>query len=315
MLSSFLKLISSSRQILITSHENPDADAIGSCLAIFYYLKNYWPDKTVYLYNRDPVPKNLRFLAGTDLISQALPTEPIDLLIVLDAGSLNRTGLIDFTAKTVGLKTINIGHHSGQQWASLNLIRTKAAAATEIIYDLFNLLRVKIEQPLALYLLCGIVSDTANFQHSNTTSRTLVIAADLIKKGISLAKLSRRLRGAWSIDILKIWGKTLSRAKVNQKGILKSVITAWELNKIKQMSADYNGLANLLNSAEGVKYIVLFVDKGKNQVKISLRSEPSRGINVASIAKSYGGGGHPYAAGFTIPGRIIKTRNSWKLAI
>ena len=81
------------------------------------------------------------------------------------------------------------------------------------------------------------------------------------------------------------------------------------------MSADYNGLANLLNSAEGVKYIVLFVDKGKNQVKISLRSEPSRGINVASIAKSYGGGGHPYAAGFTIPGRIIKTRNSWKLAI
>lgn len=296
------ELLKGARNILIASHENPDADAVGSVLAVSSVLnkKNF----KNFIYLPDEAPKYLNFLPGFEKLKKEIPHFDFDLLFCLDYGDFARLRLPKNFSEE---KIITLDHHlESEQKGQIKIVDPEFSSTAEIIYLWLTESGVEIDKDIATCLLAGIISDTGGFKHISTSPQTLEIASNLISLGAPLEAISRQvLTLGKSLSASKIWAEALSRVTLDLKNNFAfSWVSFEDLKKYQVSPPDLNGISSLISTISGVSFSFFLVEYEKGKVKGSLRSEPYKGKNINEMAKALGGNGHSYAAGFKQEGSI-----------
>lgn len=296
------KAIKESKNIVIASHDYPDGDAFGSVLALYLALRKENKIITPYLRNK---LKSFSFLPGYSKAKSSFPKKA-DLFIGVDYGDFKRLGISD--KKISEEKIITIDHHlPSDHRGTLKIIRSEFSSASEIIYSFFKQTGLPIDRDIAVCLLTGIYTDTGGFRHAVTSPKTMVAAADLMSCGASLLKIIKETITMESPLVLKIWGKVLSRIKQDKK---TGMVYSWMMIKDFPGGIPENfsmgDLAADVSMRSGASFTLLLSESRKGEFKGSLRSEPHQNIDVAKIAKIFGGGGHRLSAGFETKGSIVE---------
>lgn len=300
---------------VLVTHVDPDGDAIGSLVSLGAALKPQ--GKNVSLVVRDMIPSVFDFLVEGIEIVHDWP-EKIGTIILLDNGDFRRTGFQPeiVKAKKLGAKIINIDHHPKNdlwRFVTVNHAIETASSTSEVLYRLFIELGFEITAEIATALMAGIFYDTGGFQHQNTSQEVLDIAADLLRKGAKLKKITTKMVNDRSIALFKLWGIALDRIFINEKyGISVSVLTQADLAVAQASEDDISGLIGLLNTTKESRAALLLYETADGKIKGSLRTENDE-VNLTKLAGVIGGGGHKKAAGFTIGGKIIKNQNGWQI--
>jgi len=298
------KILNSRKRILVTSHQNPDADAVGSVLLVGDILKEKRHD--VYLYLPSPPPLSLSFLRGFFEIKTEIKNFLPEVLFCLDYGDFKRLNLPQFVLNSSPL-IVTIDHHlKSDQRGVVKVIDCQACSTTEILYYWMKFQDININQHQATYILAGILGDTGGFRYSLPRSETFKIVSELLLKGGQFEKIIRNvLFPHSSLCFYKLWGKILSKTSFfSKKEVVYSYLSFEEKRECTNISlTDFDGIANLICNLSPKKVGLFLIEYEKGKVKGSLRSE-REGVDVAEIAKKLGGGGHKYAAGFEQRGEI-----------
>lgn len=291
---------------MIASHENPDPDAVASVLALHYYFKKKNLESLPYL--PDDPPKYLGFLPGFFEI-KTVPCSNPDLIFCLDYGDFKRLRIPKSVFRGSSAKIITIDHHiTGNQKGTIKIIEPKFSSTAEILYQFMIYNNFKIDRDVAYCILTGIFSDSGGFKHVSTSPTTFRTVSELLSKGVSLDKIARSTLAFQPAKTYsgagRAWGRVLDRIKINKRtGLAYSWINAHDLKGFGINTGDFDGLTNLIAAASPISLGLFLTEHRSGEIKGSLRSEPSGGIDVATIAKAMGGGGHSYAAGFQQKGK------------
>ncbi|MFA6528619.1 MAG: DHH family phosphoesterase [Candidatus Gracilibacteria bacterium] len=298
-------LIRASHNIAIISHKGPDGDTVGSNLALKHALTAM--GKNAVSFAKDPIPLSVSFLSGSNEFQTELNAQEFDMIIAMDCGA-SYMMKYEFTHPQI----VNIDHHPSNDFFGLiNVVDSKMAATVSIIYFLLEYLGANITPEIATCLLNGLYSDTGSFRHSNTDSLTLKIASNLVAKGADYKTIVKHQFHSNRVDQLKLWGRVLSRTRLNEKSAAVSAVTEKDFDELNTNAEDLSGVIDYLNTIPESKFCVLLAEDGKGNIKGSFRTQDEK-IDLTQIAGLFGGGGHKKAAGFTIPGKL-EQEVVWKI--
>jgi phosphoesterase RecJ-like protein len=296
------RIVRRAEKALIIAHIAPDGDTVGSALGLAWALRGWGLD--VRLSCADPIPNELRFLPGS---AEFAPRPPMDedVIFVIDASDIERIGSL-YNADAFGrVPVINIDHHvTNIRYGDLNLVVDKAATA-EIIFDLLKAWDVEVDERIGTCLLTGIVTDTQGFRTSNTTPDLMRTSVQLMEAGAPLSQIMDLAFNRRSTSVLRLWGAALTNAQIAD-GIVWSEITQALLRSTGVTDAAGKGLVNFLSTLDGPLVAVLFREAADGRIDVSFRSVP--GVDISGVAFSFGGGGHPQAAGCVISGPLPEVR-------
>lgn len=298
------------KKIAIAGHIRPDGDCIGSCTALYQYLKQNIENKEpwqvdVYL---EPFGNEFNVLHCVDEIKHSFESDVVyDVFISLDCGSLDRLGnAVKYfhTAK----KTINIDHHiSNQSFGMVNHVVADASSTCEVLYDLLE--EERIDKEIAKSLYIGIIHDTGVFKHSNTSEKTMQTAGKLMSKGIEYSKLIDETFYSRTYMQNQILGRCLMESILVLDGkVVVSSINRKMLDFYQAASSDVDGVIDQLRVTKGTEVAIFIYETGIHEYKVSMRSNGE--VNVSKIAVYFGGGGHVKAAGCTIHGTLHDVINN-----
>lgn len=302
---------------LLITHEDPDGDAIGATLSLYYYLVHLGKD--VLAVSRDNVPPFFSFLDEHKILKNDFLTGDYEVIILIDNGDLKRTGFAERIkkAKKSGKIIINIDHHPQNDiWklADINIALPQYSSTSEIIYEILASSGYEINSTVATALLAGVYYDTGGFQHSNTSKKVMDIVSDLLKKGARLKRISKNIAKARSVNMLKLWGIALNRIKIaTEFGLAYTVLTQEDIRYTGASEEEISGLVNLINSAAEAEASLLIYESDNGNIKGSLRTESDK-VDVSALAKLFGGGGHKKASGFSFGGKIIRKGDGWRIS-
>ncbi len=294
-----LDAIRGAERITAICHENPDADSLGSALALRMAAERL--GKRAEVVAADGVPPFLAGLPGTDAVHRAPELEP-DVAVVVD-GPLSRTGAI---ARDCGpwldrARVVNIDHHVSNDGSEVSAayVDAEAAATCEMMALLLPELGVEIDRDIATVLAAGIVQDTHTFSHPNATPRTLRVMADLVAAGAPLSALHRQIYADRPFSTLALWGRMLNGIGQRREG--RIVHAAQTLDMLRETGSDptaTEGFVDLLATTRSGHITVLFKEAGATHVRVSVRTTDR--ADAVAITSAFGGGGHARAAGCTL---------------
>jgi phosphoesterase RecJ-like protein len=277
-------------------HENPDADTLGSALALRMAAERL--GKVAEVVAADPVPPALANLPLANEVRTRPALEP-DLAIVVD-GPLSRTGAVatECTEWLARARIVNVDHHVSNDGggSSIAWVDASAAATCEMVALLIPELGVAIDEPMATVLTAGIVQDTHTFAHPNATPRTLRVTADLIEAGAPLSRIHRAIYADKPFSTLALWGRILAGAVERRAG--RVVHAAMTLAMLRETGADpvaSEGFIDLLATTRAADITLLFKEADAREVRVSVRT--SARADAVAITTPFGGGGHARAAG------------------
>ncbi len=289
-------------RFILTAHEGPDGDALGSLLGMHHLLKQLGKDSVMFLASKEfPLPIEYRFLPLEEVFHEA-PADMADrTAIFLDCGNIDRMP-VDFLAAE-DVFTINIDHHHDNTlFGDVNLVEVDASSTAEIVYELSVLLGVRITPEMASALYDGLVTDTGKFMYENTNARTHRIAADLIDAGVHVDETYRRLYEHVPIEKLRLLSRALDGLQYHCRDrLVLAYISASDYEASGASEEMTEGIIDHLRSVEGARVAALIRDlgdRGRAARKVSLRSSDGE-VDVSAIARERGGGGHKRAAGFS----------------
>lgn len=287
-------------RLLITSHVNPDGDAVGSVLALATLARSLGV-QSVTCCMQDPVPRVYEWLAESGYIEPPGRLHgPFDTVLIADANSISRTGLAA-SLVTQESRLVVVDHHIVEQpdW-HVGFVDPSYAATGEMVAELFEAAGVPLTHEVAECLYVAISTDTGSFRYANTTARSHRIAARLIETGINIRDITSKVIDLMSLGKFQLLRILLDRAELSKDGsIAHAAILDKDLSTAGALSEDVDGLINYLRNLEGVQLAILFREAGATSTKVSFRSQPE--INSSEIARHFGGGGHAMAAGATLP--------------
>jgi phosphoesterase RecJ-like protein len=303
------EVLRSRQRFVLVSHLRPDGDALGSQLALGLSLRALGKDVT--LWNEDGMLDKLRFLPGSELVSQPpAAAEDFEVLVALDTAVYNRLGTPLKSIGRVDL-TINIDHHvSNDSYGDLAHVEPTAPATGQILYELLASQEMPMNRDIAINLFAAISTDTGSFQYPQTTARTYEIGAALIKAGVPVGELSRELYESYPFRRLELLRELLNTLKLTAKNQVASFCLSMEkAAAIGALPEDNEGLIDHLRAIDTVMVAAFFEELPDGLIRISLRSKDAR-YDVSSICGLYGGGGHRLAAGARIRGTLaeVETR-------
>ena len=289
-------------RFLLTAHEGPDGDALGSLLGMHHLLTRLGKDSVMFLAAKEfPLPIEYRFLP----LEEVFHEEPADMadraVVFLDCGNVDRMP-VEFLTAPERFK-INIDHHHDNTlFGDVNLVEVDASCTAEIVYELAILLGVEISPEMAAALYVGLVTDTGKFMYENVNARTHRIAADLIEAGVDVDETYRRLYEHVPIEKLRLLSRALEgiRRHCDDRLVL-AYIGAADYEAAGAGEEMTEGIIDHLRSVEGARVAALIRDlgdRGRAARKVSLRSSDGA-VDVSAIARLNGGGGHKRAAGFS----------------
>ncbi len=290
-------------KFLITSHINPEGDAIGSQIAMACLLRKLGKESV--MLDDSPVPALLRFMKGTEDISKEMPRDfNFQAVITLDSPDLARIGRVNDYIKKDSV-IINIDHHiSNVNFGKFNWVEPDFSSVGEMVYDLFKAFKIKVDLDEAIALYTAIMTDTGSFRYSNTVSKTHRIAAELVDIGVKPYEIHTKIYETSSIQDTNLLGEALQTMKLTEDGKIAWLwVTKEMLKKTKASLEGTEGIINFARSIDDVEIAILFRETGtEERVKVSFRSKGN--VDVNKLAGSFGGGGHPTASGCTVLGKI-----------
>lgn len=306
-LQAFKKLLSEPRKVVITTHHKPDADALGSSLGLAGYLKKKGHE--VVVISPTDYPEFLSWMKGDpDVVvyennNQSKSKELVnaaDFIFCLDFSSLHRINELGELVRESKAKKVLIDHHlDTEDFADFTLWNIKAAATAELVHQLIYDLGDGdlIDKDIAEALYAGIMTDTGNFKHPNTTKNVFLVCSDLIEKGADTAKVAKLIYDTNSVDRVKFLGYALNeKLKILPEfNTAYFAITADELKRFNSKTGDTEGLVNYALSIKGIKLAAVIIDRTV-AIKISFRSVGDFSVNEFA-RKNFEGGGHKNAAG------------------
>lgn len=296
----------SGRRFLIVSHQNPDGDAIGSCLALAAGLTAL--GKHCHLLNADGVPMNLTWMPLAERVHLS-PEEggEYDRVVLLDCGNADRTGFGDEIFRPNRL-VVNIDHHPGNgHFGAANLVDPNACATAELVYDVLQALPAPIGYGAAIAIYTGILTDTGCFRFSNANARAFEIASHMVAKGVDPAWVSQMVFEQQPVARLRLLSRVLETLDLSPRDKAASVVvTLAMLRETHTGVEDVDGFVNYPRSICGVEVGLLFREEAPDRYRLALRSKGR--VDVSRIARELGGGGHHNAAGATAEGKLDEIR-------
>lgn len=294
------------KSFVITCHIHPEGDGVGSMLALMHALSGI--GKKCDAVCSDGVPRMLRFLPGSELVKLDCDCQP-EVIIALDVNRKDRLAVpsrsLERLLKKVHL-SICIDHHIAEEpFGDMAWIDEAAPATGLMVYKLLKQMSVEITPQIATCLYAAIATDTGAFRFENTTHECLSVAAELVRLGADPALIARRIFEIRHDGALRLWGKALSRVRLDERsGIAWTWLKRSDFEIAGADDQDTEGLVELLRGVEGAKVVVLFRELPDMTIKVSLRSLSK--VDVAEVAKRFGGGGHRKASGCTLNGVALR---------
>ena len=289
------------RRFLLTTHEGPDGDALGSLLAMHQMLEQLGKDSVMFLAAKEfPLPIEYRFLPLEEVFHEP-PADMADRIVVfLDCGNVERMP-VDFLREG-GTRVVNIDHHhDNTRFGDVNLVDTDASCTAEIVYELGSLLETEMTPEIAAALYVGLVTDTGRFMYENTDARAHRMAADLIEAGVDVADTYHRLYERVPLEKLRLVARALEQIERPCDGLVITYIGERDYQQTGSSEEMTEGIIDYLRSLEGATVAAVIRElgsRGQAARKVSLRSS-GEGGDVSAIARARGGGGHVRAAGFS----------------
>jgi phosphoesterase RecJ-like protein len=284
----------------LSTHINPDGDAIGSELALYSFLKDL--GKHVQIFNTDAVPKIYQFLPFCDAILRPddLDGYSPEILVVLDAGMLRRIGEALCRTLHPTKAIVNIDHHAtAHQFGAYNLVEVEASSTAEIVYRLIKHHGAPIGRERGLCLYTGIMFDTGCFRYPNSTSAAHRVAADLIEEGIAVDEVYRFVYETTSVGVVRLLCEVLKTLDITPDGkVAWGYATKEMFRKTGTVREEVDGFINHIRSIDSVEVAILVSEQEDGKSRASLRSKTY--VDVSAIAAAFDGGGHQRAAGCEI---------------
>lgn len=293
--------IESGQSFLILGHSDPDGDSLGSAIALGLFLR-YQAGKMVCMAKPQYWPGRYEFLERHCNGHEEIDADSVDYVVILDCSSLDRVDWGDYDPKDFEvIPKIVIDHHEeGIPFGDINWIDKKSAAVGEMIYEILLQLSAEITPAIAECLYLAILTDTGRFTYSNTTAKSLSISSELIQAGeLDPSAIARHVYFNYSEEYLRNIGIALYNSRTYKNA--KIVLLTLDKASVRSFSTTFDeteGIVDLAMSVRGVQLAALFKEIGKDVNRVSMRS---RGlVDVGSIAKELGGGGHFNASGCTL---------------
>jgi bifunctional oligoribonuclease and PAP phosphatase NrnA len=289
-------------RFLVTTHENPDGDALGSLLAMKLALDELGKESLMYLGGEAPLPREYNWMPLAELRRQLPEDVKERTLLALDCANESRLGP-DAEALLTAPLVVNIDHHhDNSRFGGINLVVADASSTGEVLRDVFDALGVRLTPDIAESLYIALVTDTGRFQYTNTTPRALRLAAELVEAGADVHKIFQGVYESVEFAKLKLLARALERAQIYEGGRL--VISHLLRNDFKEVGAaePYSeGIIDYLRAVEGADMAALIREPPRDDTirRVSLRASNDE-LDVSEIARRSGaGGGHRQAAGFS----------------
>lgn len=308
-----IDFLTRTRRFIITAHETPDGDAIGSECAMQRALASI--GKEAVIINADPTPHKFAYLDADQIVGvldgeRSLPADIGEYsLLILDTNDVRNIGQVATLVLPRVREYFIIDHHEHDEADSLggNFIQKGASSTCEILYQVLREMKVRVDLPIAQALYTGIVYDTGCFIYPKTTAVTFEIARDLVAAGVDPNYVYTRIYESNSISALVLQSLVLATLELRY-GDRVSILTM-DRKMILDSRANYEESDQLINiplKSEEIRVSVFFKENVEGLVRCSMRSKGN--INVAEIAQRFGGGGHKTAAGFKCRQSIEKTK-------
>jgi bifunctional oligoribonuclease and PAP phosphatase NrnA len=290
-------------KLLLTTHENPDGDALGSLLAMHRMLQQLGKNSLMYMSPDEfPLPWEYRGFSFDGLVG-APPADVAERTIVfLDCGNIDRMP-VDFLQED-GLHILNIDHHhDNTRFGTVNLVVPEASCTAEIVWGLSKELEVVITPGIADALYVGLVTDTGRFMYENTSAEAHRMAAELIEAGVQPHQVYRRLWEDLPFRRLQLLQRALASVERHDNGAMTVAhLTKQDYEATGALETDSEGVVDHMRAVEGTRVAVLvrelLSEDREGMRKVSLRATDGS-VDVSRLARTFGGGGHPQAAGFS----------------
>jgi bifunctional oligoribonuclease and PAP phosphatase NrnA len=290
-------------KFLLTTHENPDGDALGSLLAMDGILKQLGKDSLMYMSPDEfPLPWEYRGLHFEELAGA--PPADVDerTVVFLDCGNIDRMP-VDFL-QADGLHILNIDHHhDNTRFGTVNLVCPTASCTAEMVWRISKELGAEITPDIAKALYVGLVTDTGRFMYENTTPVAHRMAAELVEAGVEPHRVYRELYEDLPFRRLQLLQRALASVeRVDDGALTIAHLTKRDYEETGALETDSEGVVDHMRAVEGTRVAVLvrelLADDREGMRKVSLRATDGS-VDVSRIARAFSGGGHPQAAGFS----------------
>lgn len=305
-LDEIIKQIEKSESIVILTHESPDGDAVGSALAMKLALESLGKKPDVIIPEYAEI---FKFLPGTQDIKESSDVEKYDLAISLDCATLKRLMGAEYFENAA--RTIVIDHHgSNSMYGDFNYVNPVSPACCEILAGMFDYYNINITKEIGSCLLTGIITDTGGFKYPATTAETFEFTADLLRKGVNVSDIYRRVLQTVSRAHFELAKRVMDRMEILEDGkVTFTYIDKKDEEEVSAKPGDHEGLVELGRDIDGVEVSIFIRQKedGSDEYKVSMRS--TEYVNVSDVCLMFGGGGHPRAAGATVPGTVEEVKN------
>jgi phosphoesterase RecJ-like protein len=311
--SPLVELLRRSHRPLLMTHVRPDADGLGSQLALADGLRAMGKEPRVVIASK--FPPRYHFLdPGRQVIENFAPPgegfRTCDAVVVMDTGTWGQLGEFgSFLKSFTGPKAVVDHHRTQDDLGGLAFVDTSAEATGRLTYELLRALGVTISPAAANFLFAALATDTGWFRHPNTTPATFTLAGELMKLGATPTPLYEALYEAAPVARLKLHGVALSRLATRTGGqIAYTEIYLKDYAETGAVPGDTEDLVNYPRSVEGVEVALLFIEQVEGDTKVSFRARSK--VDVAKLAEAYNGGGHKLAAGARLPGPLPAAREN-----
>ena len=290
-------------KFLLTTHENPDGDALGSLVAMHEILNIMGKDNVMFMSAEEfPLPYEYRHLPLQDVSHELPPDAEMRTIVFLDCGNIDRMPVTFLRRDSAHIVNID-HHHDNTHFGTANLVVGDASCTAEIVYDLTKDLGIDLTPSIAEALYVALVTDTGKFQYENTTAAAHRMAAELIDLGVDVHAIFRRLYENVPVPKLELLARVLGRVERYDEGAL--TVSYIERADYEATGADENfseGIVDHIRALEGTVVAALVreqLKEGREGIrKVSLRAATDL-VDVSVIAREEGGGGHRQAAGFS----------------
>jgi len=304
-LNSVIELFSEKRNIILIPHSSPDADALGSCLAIYHFFNQ---ENEVNIISPNEYTEILNFLPGSEnILNYERDKEKCenifnkaDVIFTLDFNSLSRARNLSSLISKSSATTIMIDHHENpDNYADITISDSKMSSTCEMVYDFIcSIDKSKIDNKIATCIYTGIVADTGSFRFPSTTSKTLRVGSELINHGVNVTEIFEKLHNNFQFKRLKLLGSAINNfKKIEGLPVVYTSITDKDQKVNDFKKGDSEGFVNFGLSVADILCSVLFIEKkDEGLIKISFRSKGDFKVNIFA-SKYFNGGGHEHASG------------------
>ncbi len=304
-LDNILEEIQKAKSIVILTHENPDGDAVGSSLAMYGALRKMGKEADVII---PEMPKAFTFLPYVDVVKKETAVESYDLAISVDVATIQLLNGFASYYETAKVK-VTIDHHgTNTMFGDYNYVNPDAPACAQILLNIFEYFGVEVDKEIGSCILTGIITDTGGFAYQSTTPETFEFAASLLKRGVNVADIYKRVMNTKSKANFELRRRAMDRMEFLSDGkIAYTYLTQQDMQETRADADDHEGIVEEGRAIQGVEVSIFLRETKKGGYRASLRSNDY--LNVSDVCLVFGGGGHIHAAGCSMNVSLEQARD------